>query len=57
MAVGSIDNKIKGKNNKNKYSKKRKKTIKKEEIISELILELEKVIEIKENESINSLII
>ena len=51
MAIGSIDNKIVGKNSKNKYNNNRKKkAIKKSDVINELILELEKVIEIKEKE-------
>ena len=49
MAVGSIDNKIKGNNSKNKYKKKKISRIdKRKEAINELIFELENVIIIKE---------
>ena len=49
MAVGSIDNKIKGSNAKNKHKNKRRRiSSKKKEIISELIIELEALATIKE---------
>ena len=51
MAVGSIDNKINGKNSKNRYTNnKKKKKIKKSDAINELIYELEQVIILKERE-------